>query len=101
MLVAHAVVSYLNLNKTDEEIKEAWAYSSMDNMKKIEESDLNDSEDTFFTRHNPRDEGCPLYLEGYRFMTKGKTDRKHELTPEMRSKALNLFKGSMLKYGYS
>ena len=98
MLIAHVITSFLDLKKTDEEIQDALNYASIDNMKKIQDKDLSTDEETFFSRHNPQQ--TPAFHRGLRFMNKGKSNRKHELPPEIRSRALNVFQGPMLKYGY-
>ena len=97
-IIAHTIASFLNLKKTDREITDALEFSSIGNMKKMEEDELTMKKETFFNREIP--DMALGYEKGLRFINQGKVDRKHELPPDIRSRALNVFRGPMLKFGY-
>lgn len=95
-LIAEAINSFLQLNKSPEEIQNALAFASFKNMKAMEERELQEDKDSFFKR-----EQVGLgYNMGKRFMNQGKANQKHTLPPGIRTQAQRIYGSVMRQFGY-
>ena len=96
-LVGQTIASFLNLDITETQMKQALEYSSFENMKAMEEREIHLEKETFFNRENSVGGGLQ---RGKRFMNKGKSNRQHDIPLQLRKNICHAFGAPMKQFGY-
>ena len=95
-LTAERITSYLNLDRTTQEIQEALEFSTFKNMKAMEEKEIQSDEDTVFKR----EVAGVGHQVGKRFMNIGKSNQYLDIPLSIREKIKKAYAAPMKQFGY-